>query len=231
MLNWVSKIKKGLQNGWGCKGPLELICSNTLFKKGHLEPVAHNHVRVTFVCLQEWGPYHLPGQPMTVLGYPHRKKMFPDVTREPPVFQSVLMPLSLYLSSLHPSFRYFYTLMGFHLSLVFSTLNNLGCLMWNTPVPSIFMAPCWISCSSSVSLVVESPGLDAVLQVWLTDAEQRSLDGSTPPNARQHGIGPLGCKGMPLACVQLGVQKDITSFSESCLPAAWPLARTDCCMG
>lgn len=121
-----------LQNGWGCKGPLQLICSNTLLKKDHLEPVAHNHIQVAFVCLQGWRPCHLPGQPETVLGYPHRKKVFPDVEREQ---HFVLIALSSYLSSLHPSFRYFYALMGFHLSLVFSSLNNLGCLMCNAPVP------------------------------------------------------------------------------------------------
>lgn len=55
--------------------------------------------------------------------------------REPPVFQSVPISLNSYLCSLHPSIRYFYTLMRFHLSLVFSSLKNLGCLTWNAPVP------------------------------------------------------------------------------------------------
>lgn len=62
------------------------------------------------------------------------KIVFPDVQREPPVFQSVPISLTSYLCSFHPSFRYFCTL-GFHLSPVFSSLKNLGCLMWNAPVP------------------------------------------------------------------------------------------------
>lgn len=117
--------------------------------------------------------------------------------------------------------------MGFHLSFVFSSLNDLGCLIWNAPVsPSIFRALCWTFCSSSVSLSCSgeprtgcgAPGVGSHLR----SIEEESLDGSTPPNARQHGTGALGCKGMFLACVQLSVQQDLPSFSESCLLAAWP---------
>lgn len=152
-----------MQNGWGCKGPLEVICSNTLLKKGHLEPAAHDHVQVAFVCFQGWTPCHLPGQPVTVLGYPHRKKCI-SWCWERASCVSICISLSSYLS-LHPLFRYFYTLMGFHLSLVFSSLNDLDCLI--TPVPqSSWPLAELCAVALCLSLAVESPELDVVLQVW-----------------------------------------------------------------
>jgi len=35
------------------------------------------------------GIHHLSGQPVPVLSHPHSEKTFPDVHREPPVFQFV----------------------------------------------------------------------------------------------------------------------------------------------
>ena len=33
--------------------------------------------------------HNLPGQSVPVLGHPHREKVFPDVQKDPPVFQFV----------------------------------------------------------------------------------------------------------------------------------------------
>jgi len=68
------------------EGPLEVIWSKPLLKHGHLELVAQDHV---LEYLQGWRLHNLPGQPVPWLGHPHREKVFPDVQREPPVFQFV----------------------------------------------------------------------------------------------------------------------------------------------
>ena len=67
----------------GSSGP------TTLLKQGHLELAAQGYVHKAFECPQGGRLHNLPWQPIPVLGCPHSKKVFPDVQREPPVFQCV----------------------------------------------------------------------------------------------------------------------------------------------
>jgi len=60
-----------------------------MLKQGHLELVAQDHVQAAFEFLQRWRHHSLPRQPVPVLGHPLSDKVFPDVQREPPVFQPV----------------------------------------------------------------------------------------------------------------------------------------------
>ena len=63
-----------------------------LLKQGHLDQAAQDCVSTAFEYLQGWKLHNLSGQPVSVLSHPHSKKVFPDVQREPPVFQ--LMPIA-----------------------------------------------------------------------------------------------------------------------------------------
>lgn len=58
-----------------------------LFKWGHLEQVTHDCVQTGFKYLQSQTLYHLHGNPVAVLGYPHRQKVFPYIHRQPLLFQ------------------------------------------------------------------------------------------------------------------------------------------------
>jgi len=60
-----------------------------LLKQDHLESVSQDHVQLAFEHLQGWRLDNLSGQPVLVLGHPHSEKVFPDVQREPSVFQLV----------------------------------------------------------------------------------------------------------------------------------------------
>ena len=60
-----------------------------LLKQGHLEMVAQDHAQMAFEYLQGWRLHNLTGQPVPVLSHPHGEKVFPDVQREPAVFQFV----------------------------------------------------------------------------------------------------------------------------------------------
>jgi len=44
---------------------------------------------MAFKYLQGWRLHNLSGQPVPVLSHPHSEKVFPDVQREPSVFQFV----------------------------------------------------------------------------------------------------------------------------------------------
>lgn len=44
---------------------------------------------MAFEHLQRWRLYNLPGQPVPVPGHPHSENVYPDVQRQPPVFQVV----------------------------------------------------------------------------------------------------------------------------------------------
>ena len=68
---------------WKTAGPASLL------RQGHPEPVAQHHVQAASEYLQGWRLHNLPGQSVPVLGHPHSEKMFPDVQKEPPVFQVV----------------------------------------------------------------------------------------------------------------------------------------------
>ena len=70
---------------WRSPDPIPLL------KQGHLEAVAQDHVRMAFDRLQGRKLHNLSGQPVPVLGHPDSKKAFPDVQREQPVFQFVLI--------------------------------------------------------------------------------------------------------------------------------------------
>ena len=108
------------QTGWGWKGPLEVIWSNA---PGPAEPLRVGCPELGpdgFWISQRMGIHHLSGQPVPVLSHPHSEKTFPDVHREPPVFQFVPTASGLVTQRhwkrlaptyFHPPFRYFYTLM------------------------------------------------------------------------------------------------------------------------
>ena len=91
ILNWLDPLLKTQnhtmievgRNLWMSSGPTLLL------KRRCLEQVAQDHVQTTFEYLQGWRLHNLPGQSVSVLGHPHSEKAFPDVQREPPVFQFV----------------------------------------------------------------------------------------------------------------------------------------------
>jgi len=96
-------------NLWGSSHPTPLL------KQGDLEQVVQDCGQVAFEYLQGY-LHNLTGLPLSVLSHPHSEIVFPDIQREPPVLQSVpvasdLVTGCLAPSSLHPSFRYPYTLM------------------------------------------------------------------------------------------------------------------------
>lgn len=62
-----------------------------LLRQGHLELIAQGHAQMAFEYPQEWRLHNIPGQRVPVFGHPHRKKVFPDTQREPPVFQCAPM--------------------------------------------------------------------------------------------------------------------------------------------
>lgn len=68
---------------WTLSGP------TTLLKEGHLQPVAQDCIRAASESLQGWRLHVLSRQPEPVLNHSHRKEAFPDVQREPSVFQFV----------------------------------------------------------------------------------------------------------------------------------------------
>jgi len=64
---------------WTSSGPIPL------FKQGHLDQAAPDHVRMASEYLQGCRLHHRSGQPVPALGHPDSKKVFPDVQRAPPV--------------------------------------------------------------------------------------------------------------------------------------------------
>ena len=95
--------------------------------------LAQNHVQTAFEHLQGWRLDNLPGQPVPVLSHSHCKKVFPDVQREPPVFQVVPIasgpvaghhweePGSVFFA---PSWQVFISIDEIPLSLFFPRLNS-----------------------------------------------------------------------------------------------------------
>jgi len=68
---------------WTSSGPTFLL------KQGHPDPVAQDHIRRAFGYVQGQRLHNLPGQPVLLCGHPDSEKAFPDVQREPAVFQCV----------------------------------------------------------------------------------------------------------------------------------------------
>lgn len=66
------------ENGWGWKGPLEIIWSNPLLKQVPLEEVVQDHVLVGFEYLQRRS-HNLSGQLASVFSHPHRKEVLPHI--------------------------------------------------------------------------------------------------------------------------------------------------------
>lgn len=71
------------QNGWGGKGPVEVIQSegllSSLLKQGHLRQVALDHIQAAFEKLQA-GRLHSPsGQPVPMHRHLHNAGVLPDV--------------------------------------------------------------------------------------------------------------------------------------------------------
>jgi len=105
----------------------------SLPKQGHLKQVAQAHGLTAFEYLQAQRINKFPVQPVPVLSHPHSEKMFPDVQREPPVFQLVLIasgpvpghhreePGSALFA---PSLQVFMYIDEIALSLLFSRLNS-----------------------------------------------------------------------------------------------------------
>jgi len=54
-----------------------------------LELAAQDHVQMASVYLQGRRLHSFPGQPVPALGHPHCDKVFPEVQRDPLVFQFV----------------------------------------------------------------------------------------------------------------------------------------------
>lgn len=151
-----------------------------------------------FVCAQGWRACCLPGQLWQCLLTLTGKKHFLMLrTSCVSVRTDFFKLISLLLA-----FKYFYTFMRFHLSLVFSSLKNLGCHV-KCPSPSIFMAPCWPSCSSSVTLL----SWGAQSRMWcsrcvLTCALPSFSDSCFPVAWLQHALtAAWGC----LLSVGLGI--------------------------
>lgn len=93
------------------KGPLDVICYNLPSKarsltlartisKGTSKPCPND----VFEHLKERRLHNLPGLP--VLGHPHSRKVFPDLQREPPVFQFLLI-VSCFVHHPQPFLRFF----------------------------------------------------------------------------------------------------------------------------
>ncbi|PKU38985.1 hypothetical protein llap_10711 [Limosa lapponica baueri] len=148
----------------------------SLLKQGLLELFVQLHVEKAFDDLQGWRIHNLFGQTMPGLSHPHRKKVVPDVQREP----SVVLPLVLSLDTTGKSLALFYVP-----SLqVFISIEKIS------PEPSLFQAEqsqlsqpflvgeilqtlqhlCGPLLGSlqyvHVSLAMDNPELDTVLQVW-----------------------------------------------------------------
>lgn len=62
------------ENGWGSKGPLEVIWSHPLLKQGHPGIIAQDHFLMAFGYLHAWRPYTFSGQPVPVLIHAHTEK-------------------------------------------------------------------------------------------------------------------------------------------------------------
>lgn len=63
-------------------------CSAPMLSWDHLGPLAQDDVQIGFESLQEWRLHSLPGQPVPVLGHPHREKVLLDVWRKSPACPS-----------------------------------------------------------------------------------------------------------------------------------------------
>jgi len=74
------EVGRGL---WSSSGPTHLL------KQGHPEKGVQNHTQTAFGYLQGWRLHNMPWQPVPVLSHPHTEKVFPDVQREPLMFQCV----------------------------------------------------------------------------------------------------------------------------------------------
>jgi len=86
-------VFKESQNDWGWKRCLEVIWSNFSTQAGS---VAKGHVQRASEYLYGWRLYNLAWQPVPVLGHLHCTRVFPDVKREPCVFQFVhIVPASI----------------------------------------------------------------------------------------------------------------------------------------
>lgn len=59
------------QRCWGWKGPLEVS-----LQQDHLEPISLAHIHMTFEYPQGWRLHNLPGQPVSIIGHQHSKKVF-----------------------------------------------------------------------------------------------------------------------------------------------------------
>ena len=136
--------------------------------------------QTAFEHLQRRRLHNLPGQPVPVLSQPHSKKAIPDVQRDPPVFQFVPIasgpvtghqwkePGSILFA---PSLQEFMYTNKVPLNLLFSRLNSRSSLSLSSPkmLQSLHHlgGPLLDSLQYvHVSLVLGSPALDTVLQMW-----------------------------------------------------------------
>ena len=68
---------------WKSCGPTSLL------KQGHLQPLVCDHVKAAFEYHQGQRLYNVSGQSMPVLSNQRSEEVFPDVQKEPLVFQFV----------------------------------------------------------------------------------------------------------------------------------------------
>lgn len=72
------------------KDPWKLSCIMPLLEQGHLASCQH-HAQRAFEYFQGRWIYNFPGQPLPLFSHLHNKKEFPNVQREPPVFELPLV--------------------------------------------------------------------------------------------------------------------------------------------
>lgn len=155
-----------------------------------VHPNAQDHIQTLAEYLQGGQLHSLSGKPVPVLSHPHSGKgVFWCSDRAScvawllPCHWATLQRAHPAPNSLHPPFRYLYTLMRPVLSLLFSRLNIPSCL-------SFFS---WVRCSSPfytfvcphLSCTGEVP---STLRCGLTNAEQKGKITSPHPTGNKHFI-------------------------------------------
>jgi len=158
---------------WRSSGPAPL------FMQGHLELVVQDHIQLAFRYFQGGGIHNFPEQPMPVLSHPDKKSVFPDIQTESPVFHCPLpLVLSLGITEKSGSILFAPSLQVFICIDEILTEPSVFQVKQSQPCQPFFVyqilqtlnhldGPSLESLQEAhVSLVLRSPGLDTVLQVW-----------------------------------------------------------------
>ena len=180
-----------LQDRWEChrgnykitewlrwKEPLRIILFNPPAQAGSPRASCTGPCPDVF-CLHIWRLLNLTGQPVAVLVHPHGEKVFPDVQKEPPLFQFVppvlslgtteksLAPSSSHPFFWHPSFVHFGKIPPVSRLNGPSSLSLCSYERCTSPF-IIFMVLRWTLSSMSMSLLYYTgePRTGPALQVW-----------------------------------------------------------------